>query len=249
MVHSLPRAEFNHGSTRQMAAEMFPEAEILVYMTQDAVLADEDSLKNLLAVFADPQVGAAYGRQLPRLGASAIESHARRFNYPATAEVRSLESKKRLGVKTIFISNSLSAYRRSALMEIGGFPANTIFGEDTITAGHLLLAGYKVAYAADARAYHSHSYTFLQEFKRYFDIGVLHSRETHIFKEFGSANGEGKRFVLSELRYLWEQDSLKIPSALIRTVIKLLGYSLGQQEARFPTSVKCKLSMHPGFWE
>lgn len=247
-VHSVARSEFNHGGTRQMAAEMFPDAEILVYMTQDAILADTDALKNLLIVFADPKVGAAYGRQLPKPEAGAIEAHTRRFNYPATAEVRSLESRDRLGIKAIFLSNSFSAYRRSALMEVGGFPKNAIFGEDTITAGKLLLAGYKVAYAAEARAYHSHSYTCLQEFRRYFDIGVLHSRESQIFEEFGKVDGEGKRFVFSELRYLCERDPLQIPSALIRSGIKLLGYRMGQHEARFSARVKRKLSMHPGFW-
>jgi rhamnosyltransferase len=247
-VHSVTRSEFNHGGTRQIAAEMLPDAEILVYMTQDAVLADADALKNLLIAFGDPQVGAAYGRQLPRPGAGAIEAHGRCFNYPATADIRSLESRKRLGIKTIFLSNSFSAYRRSALMEVGGFPTHTIFGEDTITAGRLLLAGYKVAYAAEARTYHSHNYSCMQEFKRYFDIGVLHRRESHIFAEFGQANGEGKRFVLSEMRYLWERDALQIPSALTRTAAKLLGYRLGQFEQYFSPNIKRKLSMHPRFW-
>ena len=247
-VHSVARSEFNHGGTRQMAADMFPDAEILVYMTQDAVLADANALTNLLAVFADPHVGAAYGRQLPKPEAGAIEAHARYFNYPATAEIRSLESRKRLGIKAIFISNSFSAYRRSALMEVGGFPVNAIFGEDTITAARLLLAGYKVAYAAEARAYHSHSYSCTQEFKRYYDIGVLHNRESRILGEFGQANGEGKRFVLSELLYLWERDALQIPAALTRTAAKLLGYRLGLLEPHFSPSIKRKLSMHPGFW-
>jgi rhamnosyltransferase len=70
-----------------------------------------------------------------------------------------------------------------------------------------------------------------------------------MLKKFGSANGEGKRFVLSELHYLWEQDSLQIPSALIRTIMKLLGYRLGQLEELIPPGIKCKLSMHPSFWE
>ena len=38
-VHLVARANFNHGGTRQMAAELLLDAEILVYMTQDAILA------------------------------------------------------------------------------------------------------------------------------------------------------------------------------------------------------------------
>jgi rhamnosyltransferase len=159
-----------------------------------------------------------------------------------------LESRAQLGIKAIFLSNSLAAYRRSALMGIGGFPANVIFGEDTITAARLLLAGYKVAYVAESCVHHSHPYTPTQEFKRYFDVGVLHSRERWLLEEFGHASGEGKRFVLSELRYLRQQDAWQIPSALARTGIKLLGYRLGRIEARLAPGIKRRLSMHPSFW-
>jgi rhamnosyltransferase len=227
---------------------MLPGAEILVYMTQDAVLAGPDALANLLAAFDDPQVAAACGRQLPRPGARAIEAHARSFNYPATSQIRSLESRGKLGLKAIFLSNSLAAYRRSALMRLGGFPKNVIFGEDTVIAARMLLAGYKVAYIAEACAYHSHPYTPMQEFKRYFDVGVLHTREHWLLEEFGHASGEGKRFVLSELRYLWQQNAWQIPSALTRTGFKLLGYRLGRLEARLTPGIKRRLSMHPGFW-
>ena len=57
------RAEFNHGGTRQMAVEKLPNTEILVYVTQNAVLAGPNALASLLAAFDDPQVGAACGRQ------------------------------------------------------------------------------------------------------------------------------------------------------------------------------------------
>jgi rhamnosyltransferase len=247
-VHTVRRSEFSHGRTRQMAAELLTDAELIVFMTQDAVLAGPDSIKHLLAPFSDPSVGAACGRQLPRHGATSIEAHARLFNYPAVSNVRTLASRESLGIKAVFLSNSLAAYRRSALMEVGGFPANVIFGEDTIIAARLLLAGYKVAYVAEACAFHSHSYTLLQEFRRYFDIGVLHSRESWLLDEFGHANGEGKRFVLSEMRYLRERDVWRIPSALIRNGVKWIAYRLGCLESQLGAKLKRRLSMHPRFW-
>jgi rhamnosyltransferase len=247
-VCSVSRAEFDHGGTRQMAAEMLSDADILLYMTQDAVLDGPDALSNLLIAFDDPQVGAAYGRQLPRPQAKAIETHARSFNYPPNSEIRTLASREKRGIKTVFLSNSLAAYRRTALMSVGGFPANVILGEDTIVAAHLLLAGRKVAYVAEARAYHSHPYSLTQEFKRYFDTGVLHRRERWLLEEFGQARGEGKRFVLSELRYLAQHDAWQIPYALVRTISKFLGYQLGRMEAQIPPQIKRHLSMHSSFW-
>ena len=247
-VHSVTRAEFNHGGTRQIAADMLPDAEVLVYLTQDAILSASDALAKLVAVFEDPYVGAACGRQLPRIGAGPLEAHARNFNYPEDSDVRTLASREQLGIKAAFLSNSLAAYRRSALMAVGGFPTEVIFGEDMVTAARLLLAGYKVAYVAEACAYHSHSYSGMQEFKRYFDIGVLHSREKWLLEEFGRAGGEGKRFVMSELRYLGQRAPWQIPSALLRTWLKLVGYRLGQMEARLTPGAKRRLSMHPKFW-
>jgi rhamnosyltransferase len=248
-VHTISRAEFNHGGTRQLAAKLLPDAEILVFLTQDAVLAGSDSICKLLEPFRDPTVAAAYGRQLPRPDAAPIEAHARLFNYPEQSNIRSLDSRTQLGFKAIFISNSFAAYRREVLMAVGGFPHDVIFGEDTITAAKFLLSGWKIAYVAEAQVYHSHSYTWTQDFKRYFDIGVLHTRERWLLREFGSAGGEGGRFVRSELGYLWPHHWWLVPSALMRTALKLVGYRLGRIEDRLSIGWKRKLSMHHRFWK
>lgn len=248
-VHTIDRSDFNHGGTRQLAAELLPEADVLVYLTQDAVMSGPDAIGRLCAVFSDPNIGAAYGRQLPRLGANPIESNARLFNYPSTSSTRSLTAREELGFKAIFISSSFSAFRRSALLEVGGFPRNVIFGEDTVVAARLLLRDWKIAYVAEAQVYHSHAYTWRQDFKRYFDIGVLHRREGWLLQEFGQAAGEGKRFVLSELKYLWPRHAWLIPSALIRTGLKLVGYRLGRIEDKLSLAWKRRLSMHHRFWK
>lgn len=247
-VASIGRSEFNHGGTRQWATGLFPDAEVFVYLTQDAILADSGAIDQLIAPFQNGEIGAAYGRQLPRPGAGGIEAHGRLFNYPAISDIRSLESRERLGFKAIFISNSFAAYRRSALDEVGGFPPNTIFGEDTITAARMLLRSWKIAYVAGACVFHSHEYSAWGEFKRYFDIGVLHAREAWLSDEFGRASGEGKRYVASEIKYLWRKDVLLIPSALARSAAKLSGYWAGKREAKLSPGVKRRLSMHPNFW-
>jgi rhamnosyltransferase len=247
-VISIDRKDFNHGGTRQMAAEMLPESDILIYLTQDAIVAGCESLQDLIRAFDDPTVGVAYGRQLPRPGASAIEAHARLFNYPATSQVRDLTSREELGFKSIFISNSFSAYRRSALMAVGGFRSGVILSEDTIVAANMLLNGWRIAYVAEAAVYHSHSYSWGQEFKRYFDIGVLHSREQWLLTRFGRANQEGRRFVISELSYLRRNAWTHIPSAMIRTILKLVAYRLGRMEDRLTPDLKRHLSMHHQFW-
>lgn len=248
-LRNIQRSDFNHGGTRQAAVDLLPDAGIVVFLTQDAVLADSGAIASLISAFDDPAIGIAFGRQLPRFGAGPIESHARLFNYGSQSDTRSLADRERLGFKSIFVSNSFAAYRRSALLAVGGFPTGVIFGEDTVVAAKLLLSGWKIAYVAEAKAYHSHSYTVIQEFKRYFDIGVLHEREKWLMREFGGASSEGLRFVRSELSYLWPESKHLIPSALLRTALKWVGYRLGRKERMLNRWWKQKLSMHSGFWK
>jgi rhamnosyltransferase len=101
---------------------------------------------------------------------------------------------------------------------------------------------------AEATVFHSHDYSVLEEFRRHFDIGVFYQRAHWIKEAFGRAEGEGKEFVLSEFRYLLSNASHLIPSAMLRTVMKYVGYRLGAAEALLPLWLKYFLSMHKGYW-
>lgn len=247
-VFRIERCDFNHGGTRQLALDLVPWAGIVVYLTQDAVLATPDSLDLLLSAFEDESVAAAYGRQLPRPLAGPIEAHARLFNYPPKSEVRDFESRHRLGIKATFLSNSFAAYRVRTLLAAGGFPSDVIMAEDALVAGRLLLEGWKTAYVAEAQVYHSHPFTITQEFQRYFDTGVYHRQESWLRERFGSPGGEGKRFVLSELAYLTPRHLHLVPYALVRTLSKAIGYHLGLRETLGAAWSK-RLSYHKSYWD
>lgn len=248
-VVQIPQCEFNHGATRKAACEWLPAAEILVLMTQDAVLSETNSLITLCSVFQDAGVGAAYGRQLPRPRAKACERHARFFNYPARSERRSFEDRKTLGLKAAFLSNSFAAYRRTAMQAVGGFPDHVIVCEDVLVGAQMLMAGWQLAYVAEATVIHSHAFSIRQEFARYFDIGVNHAREPWLLETFGGAGGEGRRFVLSELRYLLDHDRTALPGAVFHTALKWVAYQMGRKERHLPLQTKRRLSSHPNFWK
>ncbi len=248
-VVGIPVSSFNHGATRQLALTHCPDADIIIYMTQDALLASPDSIQNILQPFENAEVGAVCGRQLPHVDASPLAAHARLFNYTAESSIKSKADISRLGIKTAFISNSFAAYRRTALMDVGGFPSDVIFGEDTYVAAKMLQAGWKIAYCAEAVCYHSHNYSLVEEFRRYFDIGVFHSREKWYINLLGRAEGEGRRFICSELAYLCRHSFWLIPSAFVRIVLKYAGYKLGQKEAGMRPDFKRKLSMNAGYWK
>lgn len=248
LVKKIDVKTFNHGGTRQMGADMFPDKDIYIFLTQDAILANEKSIENIVKVFDNFNIGCAYGRQLPHKDANLFSSYARLFNYKDKSYIYSINDKEKYGIKTAFNSNSFAAYRRKALNEIGGFPINTILSEDMYVAAKMLLNKWSVAYCSDAMVYHSHNYTIWQEFKRYFDIGVFHSRESWIKDTFGRAEGEGKKYIISEFKYLIKRNIVLIFPMIIRDIMKILGFRLGMKERFINKHIKRKISMTKNFW-
>lgn len=248
-VLSIARSEFSHGGTRQFAAELLQPVDILVYLTQDAILGNNDAIVSLVRPFEDSSIGATFGRQLPRLGAGPIEAHARSFNYPAESRVRTLAARDTLGFKAIFCSNSFAAYRTTALSTVRGFPRDTIVSEETVVFARLLLSGWKTAYVAEAVVHHSHYYSYKEEFRRYFDVGVLHTREPWLLEEFGKVDGEGMRFFLSQLNYLWPRYAYLIPDSVIRLFIKYAGYRVGRLEGKISRPLAKRLSQQQQYWQ
>ncbi|MDX2503410.1 MAG: glycosyltransferase [Gammaproteobacteria bacterium] len=248
-VKKIQPVTFNHGGTRQLAVADLADYDVAVFLTQDAILRDSGSFESILEPFEDDEVAAVCGRQLPRKQATQIEAHARLYNYSSNSFTRSINDVARFGLKTAFISNSFSAYRVSTLNEVGGFPDDVIFGEDMFVATRLLKAGYKIAYAADACVYHSHNYTLWQEMKRYFDMGVFHSREPWIRQELGGAEGEGLKFVISEMKYLLENALWSIPEGILRTILRYMGFRLGLMEKKLPFWLKKRLVMNHGYFK
>lgn len=246
-VRVISASEFNHGGTREWARQQV-DADVVFMLTQDAI-PEPDCFERLLAAFKCPEVAVAYARQLPRPESGFFERHARLYNYGPDSRIKSIEDAVVLGVKTCFNSDSCSAYRSSVLEQLGGFPQDVIGSEDAYVAGKALLAGYKVHYVADAKVEHSHHYSIAEEFRRYFDIGVFYGRESWIDECFGTATGEGYRFVSSEIKMaLQEGYWYLLPSALVRNGCKLTGYKLGKAEAKLPTWLKRKISMFSGYW-
>ncbi|MFP6850378.1 MAG: glycosyltransferase [Pseudomonas sp.] len=248
-VEVIAPKQFNHGGTRRWASQQVA-AQALICLTQDAIPASPESFAQLVAnLYSEPDIGVAYGRQLPHPNAGLLGAQSRRFNYPPQSRSKRLSDAAELGIKTCFSSDSFSVYRRDALEAIGGFPLDVIGSEDAYVAAKLLLSGYAVRYAADAEVQHSHDYRVLEEFRRYFDIGVFYGRERWIRQAFGSAGGEGLRYVKAELQAVYTAGAAwRVPEVLLRTALKLLGYRLGHHEAYFSSSIKRHLSMYSNYW-
>jgi rhamnosyltransferase len=244
----ISQAEFDHGGTRAKAAKI-AKGDIIVYLTQDALPYDEVTIENIIKVFDNDKVGAAYGRQLSYENTNLFGKHLREFNYGKNSYMRDKNDISKYGIKTAFLSDSFAAYRKSALEKVGWFKSDLILGEDTYAGAKMILDGYKLAYVSEAKVYHSHSYTVCQEFKRYFDIGVFHKSESWILESFGKAESEGMRYIKSEIRYLLTYKAWYLfPEWFIRNGMKYLGYKLGQKYEKLPMLMIKKMSMHHTWW-
>lgn len=228
-VLTIPRKTFNHGASRQLALEKILPLDVVIFLTQDVLLHDDESLARLVKIFGENKsVGLSYGRQLPHANATNEAAILRAFNYPAESQLRSFDDRKIFGLKTAFASNSFAAYRVEALQKVGGFPSNVPLCEDMYVAAKMLLDGWKIYYAASAQVYHSHNYTAAQEFRRYVQIGKFHAQESWIRETFGSAEGAGKKFVLMKLSMLAKKNPLDCVGAIFRDAAKFFGYRLGR---------------------
>jgi len=213
------------------------------------LLYDTHSLEKLIKAFEYEMVGAVFGRQMPYEKTNIFGKHLRSFNYPEKSYIRTYNDRKKYGIKTPFLSNSFCAYRKSVLEEIGFFKNNLILGEDIYVGAKILKAGYKIAYCANACVYHSHNYSTIDEFKRYFDIGVFHKREKWILDDFGKAEGEGIKYIFSGIKYLWSEYKIYLlPELFIRISFKYMGYNLGYNHNILPLFLIKLFSMHKVWW-
>lgn len=246
-VYHLVKEEFDHGGTRDRGVRM-STADLVVCMTQDAMPADETLIEELVKPFDDPEVWAAYARQLPNEDCREVEKYTRSFNYPEQSMVKTKEDLDRLGIKTFFCSNVCAAWRREKYLELGGFVKHTIFNEDMILAGTMIKQGGKIAYCAKAKVIHSHNYSAFQQFHRNFDLAVSQTMYPEVFGGIRSES-EGIKLVKKSLSYC-----IKIgkPWLMIQVVTqsagKLLGYKMGQRYRSLPMWLILRCTMSPSFW-
>ena len=253
-VHHLTKEEFDHGDTRNRGMKL-SRADIVVFMTDDAVPADEHLIEELVKAFAQrgPEGEAvimAYARQLPDKDCALAERYTRSFNYPEESCVKTKADLKRLGIKTFFASNVCCAYDREKFWFQGAFIRRTIFNEDMIFAGRAVLQDdYAVAYAAEARVIHSHNYNCRQQFKRNFDLAVSQADHPEIFNGIRSES-EGIRLVKSTARFLIRQKKpWLVPGLVVKSGFKYLGYRAGKCYRLLPGWMILKCTMNREYWK
>jgi len=244
---SIPRLEFNHGGTRNAAA-LEAKGDILVFLTQDALPVDHLFLGELLRPIIQENVAATYARQIPNATARAAEKFARAFNYPDKATLRTKNDIPLLGIKAYFFSNVASAIRKDVFLKNGMFRDDVIMNEDMLFCAKILKSGYSIKYCADSKVYHSHNYSPVQTFQRYFDIGVFYSRYFKD-KERLKIKSTGKTYSKNLFVYIIRERKFRdLIFYFIETLSKFLGFYTGNFESYLPINIKKIFSLHKSYW-
>lgn len=231
IVRHIRKKDFNHGGTRDLAAEM-SDADILVFMTMDACPADRTTIEKLIAPVAGKKAAVSYARQIAAPDADTIETITREFNYPPKSALKTKADLPVLGIKTFFSSNVCAAYDRKVFDELGGFGSGLDFNEDTVFAARAIEAGYAVSYTAESKVIHSHNYSGREQYRRNFYIGKNQAEHPEVFDKYPS-EGEGIRLVKKTASELVKQrKAYLIPKLVWISGCKYLGYRAGRRSVK-----------------
>lgn len=240
--------DFGHGRTRNLAVRA-SNSDYVVMMVQDAIPENENWLRELI----DPlkghnDVAGVFSRQIPYQDASIFEKAFISFYYGPDLTVR--EKKENISIDDVFFSNVSSAIRRELLMRFA-FDEDLIMSEDQAWAKKVLEKGYRLIYNPRSIVYHSHNYSLVKAFQRFFDSGVS-LRELGLI-ELGNYR-KGLLYLLFELRYCFRELGafkfiITFPYFIIYEFLRFSGFILGQQYKKLPHFLRKKLSFHKFYWD
>ena len=193
----ISKKEFSHSLTREKAA-MESKGDIIVFITQDVIIRDEFWLYNLTKNIISGECEAAFSRQICE--SKGIEKYIRARNYPKESRIVSKKDINKLGLMTFFFSDASSAIRKDIFEELNGYDnKKLIISEDMYLAYKIIMNDYRIKYCADSIVIHSHKFTLIQLYRRYYDTGVFFKENSYLQKY--NANGSG----LALTKYVFKQ--------------------------------------------
>ena len=178
-IHSIPKAEFSHGGTRNLAMEL-ATGEHVAFITQDATPAHDSWLAAMLEGFEQADdVALVFGPHDARPDASHMIKAEMERHFATWGEGRRIDV-QRLGRSAA----DLELYRRfpglwTFFSDVNGcvakwawreIPYRAVpYAEDQLLGREMIEAGFAKVFHPGARVLHSHDYPPMQFLRRYFD--------------------------------------------------------------------------------
>jgi len=248
LVFHVAEKDFDHGKTRNLAVTHV-SADSFLMMTQDAIPADENLIENLAKTLDEKDTAVSYARQLATNENDELEKFVRNFNYGTEPLTKSKTDIDKMGIKAFFCSNVCAIYKTEIFRELGGFVERTVFNEDMIYARKAIDAGYAIRYEPKALVYHAHNYTFRQQLKRNFDLGVSHAEYPEVFSGLATES-EGIKMVKSATIHLLKNGKpWLIIKLFCQSLAKYRGFRLGLRFRSLTQKKIHKYTSNPNYWK
>lgn len=221
----LKKEEFSHSTARENVA-MKSEADILVFISQDIEIKNEDWLENLVKPIIDNESEASYSRQVTKY--NNIEKYTREKNYPDTSFMNTKEDIKEKGLKTFFFSDASSAIKTSIFKKLNGYDGKKlVINEDMYIAYKLITNEYRIKYCSDSIVYHSHKFTFKELYKRYYDTGMFFKENSYI-DQYGTNKAGGSLAIYILKRAIQDKNIQVLFEFLPNMLARFLGMKMGK---------------------
>lgn len=237
-------SDFGHGKTRNLGANLV-KGKYVVFLTHDAIPANDSWLAELLKPLSDKKTAAVFGSQIPKEDENTLDKIFFQTLYGNKEMVWSANSYT--SGDNIF-SDANSAIKKELLIK-HPYKDDIIVSEDYEWANRIMSYGFKVIYQPKAKVIHSHSYNLVSLFKRNFDIGVSYKYISN-FNNNSSFLKKGLKLLKAEVEYLIKQNNYALlPMVIIRDGIRFIAINLGKNEAIFPKKIKKDyLSAQRWYW-
>lgn len=244
-VVDVPPGMFSHSVTRNLLMEHTAGGHV-AFLTDDSVPASETWLATLVDAFAiDRDVALAYGPYIPRPDAPAMVARELTEFFTSLSPNgrvridRGLREEDRRPGPVPFFTTANGCVARWAWERAHFPPVGS--GEDHALSVALMAQGLAKAYVPDAAVVHSHEYTTLGWFRRFFD-------EFRSLREvYGHVEEVGFRYTLGTIRRNVRRDrayaaargegEVVLRSATFHSV-RAMGGVLGSRAGLLPSTVR-----------
>ncbi len=223
------KEDFSHSLTRERAIKEYCTSDVVLMLSQDVILHDENAA-SILCSAVNEKVAYAYGRQICKK--RTIEKYVRDKNYGKQSHTVTKADIEKMQIDAFFSSDAFSAYYRPVFLQLNGYDGlHMMMSEDMYYARKVLEADYEKAYVAEAIVEHSHNLTFRQLHDRYYAIGEWFTQNN----QFEGYEKENSAFKLALYVFGRALRGFNIP-VLIRflpdMMARYIGMKKGQRSAK-----------------
>lgn len=178
-VEKIPQSEFNHGLTRNKAAQL-AKGDFLIFTVQDALPLEQDTFHKLLTVLtSDKDIAGVSTKQVPFPDADMfakwqIKNHIHALRLDGISYVSHKPPQTDLLMLPFYAKRKITllddvccAVRKKLFEKIGGYK-EMHFAEDVDYAIRAIQSGYKIGFVGTTGVIHSHTRPAEYFFRRYY---------------------------------------------------------------------------------